>query len=575
VGACPAALEPSRSQVRIGDGYAASFAVTGYPAEVGPAWLEALLAVPGRVSLAVHIDPIPAPSAAPLLRRQRARLESTRRLDAEAGRLGDPAVEAAATDAAGLAERVARGAAKLFRVGVYLTVHARTVPELDQACAQVRSAAASVLLDVQPATWRHHDGWATTLPLGTDRLGRRRVLDTDALAAAFPFASADLPAPVPGVLPATTAVLYGVTPTASGVLLWDRWSCDNFNSVVLARSGAGKSYLVKLDVLRSLYQGVAVSVVDPEDEYTALADHVGGTVIRLGVPGVRINPFDLPENDRRPDALTRRALFVHTAIAVMLGHAPSPAERAVLDRAITVTYRTAGITFDPATWTRPAPLLTDLAAVLARDSDTVGPVLAARLHPWTSGSFAALFDGPSTTRQTPPLTVWSLRHLSDEIRAVGILLALDAIWRDTDAAGPGQALQRRMVIVDEAWTLLRDGEGAAFLYRMAKAARKRATGLTVVTQDAADVLGTDLGQAVVANAATQILLRQAPQAIDAVTAAFGLTPAEARLLVNAPRGDGLLLSGTTRIPFHAVASPTEHAVASGQPPTSSSDGGRR
>ncbi|MDQ1250259.1 MAG: hypothetical protein QG597_4638, partial [Actinomycetota bacterium] len=540
---------------------------------VGPAWLEPLLSFPGRVDVAVHVEPIPAAAAAPLLNRQRARLESTRRLDADAGRLGDPRIEAAADDAADLAERVARGASRLFRVGVYLTVHARTQPELDEVCAQVRSAAASVLLDLAPATWRHHQGYTTTLPIGVDRVRMRRILDTDAVASAFPFASPDLPAPAPGTRPSTSAVLYGINPTSNGVLLWDRWSQDNHNAVVLARSGAGKSYLVKLDVLRNLYQGITVAVIDPEDEYVAMAEQVGGTVVQLGKPGVQVNPFDLPPDDRRPDTVIRRGLWLHTLIAVLLGEPPTPSERAVLDRAISATYAAAGITLDPATWHRTAPVLADLATTLTTDADPAGHALAARLHPWTHGTFSHLLNGPTTATTTgtqggrgAPLTVWSLRHLPDEIRAAGTLLALDSIWRDTDTPTPaGTTPVRRLVVVDEAWTLMRDGEGARFLYRMAKAARKRHTGLTVVTQDAADVLGSDLGLAVVSNAATQILLRQAPQAIDSVATAFALTDAEARLLLNAPQGEGLMLAGTFRIPFRVVASHEEDHMASGAP----------
>jgi type IV secretory system conjugative DNA transfer VirD4/TraG family protein/uncharacterized protein DUF87 len=582
----PSSVQVEAGHVRIGDGYAATLAVTGYPAEVGPAWLDALLTYPARIDVAVHIDPVPPVLAAPMLKRQRARLESTRRLDAEHGKLGDPLVEATAADAADLAERVARGAAKLFRVGIYLTVHARTIADLEQAIAGVRAAAASVLLEVAPATWRHHHGYSTTLPLGVDRLGMTRILDTAALAAAFPFASTDLPAPAPGEQPSTSPVLYGVNTTSTGVLMWDRWAQDNHNMVVLARSGAGKSFFVKLDVLRNLYQGVAVAVIDPEDEYAALAAHIGGTLIQLGKPGVRINPLALPAGDRRPDALQRRALMLHTTISVMLGSPPPPAQQAALDRAIPATYHHAGISHDPATWQQPAPALSDLATTLQAQDDPAGRELATRLHPWVDGSFAHLFNGPTQlvpddetprpTGQTPlghpgsgaPLTVWSLRHLPDEVRTVATFLALDSIWRDIDTPDPltdgdpsTGARQRRLVVVDEAWLLLRDGEGANFLFRMAKAARKRAAGLTVITQDAADVLASDLGLAVVSNAATQILMRQAPQAIDAVQHAFALTAGEARMLLNAPQGEALLVAGTSRVAFHAVGSPDEAAVA--------------
>ncbi len=249
----PAAIEVSPGCLRVGDGYAATLVVTGYPAEVGPAWLEPLLSWPGRVDVAMHIDPIPGEAAATRLRKQRARLESVRRLDADKGRLNDPVTDAAAEDAADLADRVARGAAKLFQVGLYLTVHSPTRTELVEAVAQVRAAAASVLLDIQPATWRQLQGWTSTLPLGDDGLRMRRVFDSDALAASFPLASADLPAPLPGETAPTGGVLYGVNAASQGIVWWDRWTCDNHNSVVLARSGAGKSYLVKLEVLRSLY----------------------------------------------------------------------------------------------------------------------------------------------------------------------------------------------------------------------------------------------------------------------------------------------------------------------------------
>ncbi|WP_422733850.1 VirB4 family type IV secretion system protein [Micromonospora sp. WMMD558] len=559
----PASVEVTPRFLRVGDGYAATLVVTGYPAEVGPAWLEPLLSWPGRLDLALHIDPLPAPVAAARLRNQRARFESSRRADAERGKLPDPQVDAAADDAADLAARLARGAAKLFRVGLYLTVHARTETELLEACAQVRAAAASTLLQVQPATWRHLAGWTTTLPLASNSLRMLRTMDTAALAAAFPLASADLPAPLPGDPPTEGGVLYGVNPDSQGIVWWDRWAQENHNSVVLARSGAGKSYFVKVEILRTLYQGVQVAVVDPEDEYGRLADAVGGAVVRLGASGVKVNPFDLPTGDSRPDVLTRRGLFLHTLIAVLLGQQPPPAQRAALDRAILATYRAAGITPDPATHHRPAPLLRDLADCLHADTDPAAAELAARLAPWVEGSFSDLFDRPTTTRSDSHLVVWSLRHLPDELRTVGTLLALDAIWRQVDT--PGRAVARRLVVVDEAWLLMRDGEGARFLARMAKAARKRHAGLTVVTQDVADVLGTDLGHAVVANAATQVLLKQAPQAIDTVGDAFGLTAGERRLLLAARVGTGLLICGTNRTSFEAVASPAEHQLCTTTP----------
>ena len=547
----PDAIEVGPRAVRIGDGWCASFAIVGYPREVGHGWLEPLTAHPSRLDVALHIEPVSANIAADRLRRQLARLESGRRADAAKGRLGDPDVEVAAEDARELAAGLARGEQKLFRVGLYLTVHARSEKALDAECARVRAVCASMLLDAQPSTWRTLQGWTSTLPVGVDALGQRRSFDTDALAASFPFASAELSA--------SQGVLYGTATNGSGLVLWDRFAQDNHNSVILARSGAGKSYLAKLEALRSLYQGIAVAVVDPEDEYRRLAETVGGAYVRLGAPGVRVNPFDLAPGPRtsESDALTRRALFVHTLIAVLLGGKPDPASTAALDRGIVAVYESVGITADPRSHTRPAPLLRDLAAALESDGDPAARTLAARLVPFTTGTHRGLFDGPTTTRPDGHLIVFSLRDLPGELKAAGTLLTLDAIWRRV--SDPANR-KRRLVTVDEAWLLMAEPSGAEFLFRMAKSARKHWAGLTVVTQDAGDLLGSSLGQAVIANAATQILLRQAPQSIDTLAEAFGLSGGERAYLLGAARGQGLLAAGVDRVAFTALASDEEDDV---------------
>ncbi len=547
----PHAVEVRARHLVVGDGVCRSFAVTGYPREVGLGWLAPLLEHPGRLDVAIHVEPMPNDVAADRLRRQLARLESARRVDAAKGRLADPEVDVAALDARDLSARLARGEGKLFRLGLYLTVHAADVDTLEVECTRVRSLVSSLLLDVAPATFRSLQGFVTTLPVGVDNLGMRRAVDTDALAAAFPFTGVDLGT--------GGGVLYGTTTTGSGIVCWDRFACDNHNSVILARSGAGKSYLAKLEALRSLYQGVEVFVVDPEDEYRRLAEAVGGAYVHLGAPGVRLNPFDLAPG---PDPLTRRALFVHTLVAVLLGAKPDPATTAALDRGVLAAYAAAGITSDPRTHARPAPTHAGLARALRDDGDPAAAGLAARLAPFVTGSHRQLFDGPTTTRPEGHLVVISLRDLPDELKAAGTLITLDAVWRRiTDPTNR----KRRLVVIDEAWLLMRDPEGARFLYRAAKSARKHWAGLTVVTQDAADLLGTDLGRAVIANAATQILLRQAPQSIDALTDSFGLSDGERAFLLGARRGEGLLAAGSERVGFTAVASPAEHALITTDP----------
>ncbi|MEU5308821.1 DUF87 domain-containing protein [Streptomyces sp. NPDC021562] len=560
----PEAIEVHARALAVGAHLATTLVVTGYPAEVAPGWLAPLLNFPGHLDIALHIEPVPNPIAAAGLKKQRARLESGRRTGFDKGHLDDPEVEAAAADAAELAYRIARGEGKLFHVALYLTVHAPNEESLAEQAAAVRAVAESLLMAIAPTTYRALPGWLATLPLGIDTLKIRRTFDTAALAACFPFTSPDLPvtADEDG---AASGVLYGLNAVSGAPVLWDRFAQDNYNSITLARSGAGKSYLAKLELLRLLFTGATASVIDPEDEYVRLAETVGGNVIALGADGVRINPFDLPAAaDSEEDVLTRRVLFLHTFLAVLLGADLTAAEKAALDRAFLATYARAGITGDRRTWSRTAPTLTDLAAVLAEDGSQAAAELADRLVPYISGSHAQLFNGPSTAATAGHLVVFALRQLPEEVKAPAMLLALDAIWRQvTSRRGSG----RHLVVVDEAWLLMRDGAGARFLFRMAKAARKYWTGLAVVTQDTDDVLASPLGRAIVSNAATQVLLRQAPQAIDTISDNFHLCHGEREFLLSASRGEALLLTGDRRhkVALISLAAPGEHEVITTDP----------
>ncbi|MFG1873576.1 VirB4 family type IV secretion system protein [Sphaerisporangium sp. NPDC049003] len=556
----PDAVQVLPRRLRVGGGVCATLAVTGFPREVAPGWLEPLLAYPGRLDVSVHIEPVPSLVASDRLRKQLARLESGLRSDHQHGRLLDPSAEAAAEDAQELASRIARGQAKLFRAAIYFTVHATSEEELDDACAQIRALAASLLLDARQITFRQLQGWISGLPFAYDNLALRRTFDTPALAAAFPFTSPDLTAEL-----GPTAVLYGANTASASLVAWDRFAQDNHNSVILARSGAGKSYLAKLEALRSLYTGVEVAVIDPEDEYARLCSAVGGAYIHLGAPKVRLNPFDLPPRSQKDsDPLTRRALFLHTLTAVMLGEPLDKASKAALDRGIITAYQRAGITFEQRTWNRRPPLMQDLVAALTNDVDPKAKELAAGLAPYVTGSHRQLFDGPTTTQPDSHLIVFSLRDLPEELKAVGTLLTLDAVWRRVSDPNDRRP---RLVVVDEAWLLMRDPEGAKFLLRMAKAARKHWAGLSVVTQDSADLLGSEMGQAVIANSTTQILLKQAPQTIDRVADAFQLSDGERQLLLSAERGTGLLTggAGAQRVPLQVIASRREHDLVTSDP----------
>jgi type IV secretory pathway VirB4 component len=553
----PSAVEVERDYLRAGNVWHRSLAVTGYPREVAHGWLAPLLRAAGDLDLSLHIGPVAPLLAADRLRRQRARLESSRRIEADRGRLSDPALAAAAEDADELASALARGESRLFRSGLYLSITASSREELEERTERVRALCASMLLHTVPATFRAWDGWLSTLPLGMDRLRLRRTFDTPALAAGFPFALSDPPLEDSGVL-------YGLTDSGAPVLV-DRFAGTNFNSVMLAYSGAGKSYAAKLEALRLLYRGVQVFILDPEDEYHSLCEAVGGAYLPLtGPSSVALNPLDLPASEA-PRALDERILFLADLIELLAGGLDG-GELAVLDRSARAAYHAAGITSDPSTHRRPAPLLGDLVRSLENESET-GKRLAERLSPSATGSHSSLFDRPTSVQPDSHLVCFSLRGLPERVRAPALMLTLDAIWRSLE--GP---LRRRVVLVDEAWDLMREtpsatheAPGARFLFRLAKKARKRWTGLTTITQDPGDLLDSPLGQAVVNNASQHLLLHQSPQAIDRVGQAFALTAGERSYLLSCPTGHGLLLTGEQRIPLGVKASPAEHELVTSDP----------
>jgi type IV secretory pathway VirB4 component len=545
----PPALELRADRLRVGERWQRTFAISGYPREVGYGWLAPLLRAAPQLDCSLHIEPFPAELAAQRLHKQRARFESTRRIEAERGSLSDLGIAAAAEDAHQLADRLARGESRLFRAGLYLSVNADSEDDLDDACAHMRALCASQLLSCVPATFRPLDGWLSTLPLGLDRLRLRRTFDSESLAASFPFAAAEPPLEA-------TGCFYGLAASGAPVV-FDRYAADNYNGVILARSGAGKSYLAKLEALRLLYQGVQVFIIDPEDEYRRLCDHVGGAYLPLAGPdAVSLNPLDLPANADQ-SAIAERVVFL-TELVELIAAGLSGSELAALDQAARATYAAARIG-RPEETRQPTPLLRDLAAQLERIGPD-GARLAERISPYTVGSLSQLFAAPTSVQPSGQLVCFSLRGLSDRLKPLALLLCLDAIWRSLDAQ-PG----KRCVLVDEAWLLMREPAGASFLYRLAKSARKRWCGLTTITQDAGDLLATELGQAIVNNAASHILLRQAPQAIQRIADAFRLTDGEQRYLLSCPQGHGLFIIGDNRFPLHVLASPAEHPLATSDP----------
>jgi len=556
----PLGIETGPRTVMIDGTYAATLAITGYPSEVLPGWLEALSSYPARIDVALHAAPVPAQVAAERLRKRRARLEAGRRSDAQRGRLADPMVESAAYDAEALAHRVARAQARLFTAALYLTVYADERAELDELTTDVKALLCASLATAQAPTFRMLDAWRTTLPAAPDLIGHTRVLDTAALAACAPLTS---PEASSVDTTSATAVLAGLNAATGTPVFRDRWSEANHNSLILGASGSGKSYLAKTDLIRELCAGTLACVIDPDGEYAPMADAVGGRVIHLGLPGHFLNVLDLPAPAAAgPCELAARVLDLHALVEVLLGVERAERLRPALDRAAMGAYQAVGITTDPASWHRRAPDLADVAAQAEAGLDAESQELAARLQPYVRGSFRALFtsdpaseprtESRSSMHAEVPLTVYTLNHLPDVLRTPAALLVLSACWRQAQ-----NGARRRMLLIDEAWQLLRDEAASRFVYRIAKSARKHRLALSLVTQDAEDLLHSDLGTAVACNAATQILLHQAPQALALVANRFRLSAGEREFLATAPRGYALARTGAGRTALATLATPAE------------------
>jgi type IV secretory pathway VirB4 component len=537
--------------MRVGERWCTTVSVTGYPSEVSQAWLSPLLNYAGPVEVSLHVSPQPTDTAASYLKRQLSGFESTRQMDEAKGRLVDPKVKAAASETSDLMDLLARGESRMFWAGIYITVWGDSEDELEAEVRRVRSLAASLSLETARSVLRSFEGWATTLPHAKDYLGVTVPFDTQSLACTFPFASSEIDQ--------GGGVLYGRNSSSGSLAFCNRFSLDNYNQVVLAESGKGKSYLTKLVALRSLCQDIEVLVVDPENEYLRLADAVGGTVVRLGPDGDRVNPFDVAP-DGTTGAFFDQALFGQTVIETLVGGL-SAGEKAVLDAAVIDAYRSVGITSDPRTHRRPSPLLSDVADLLSQSED--GSDLAARLRPYVSGGRQGLFDEPTSVWPEGHLVVFALKHLPKELKPTGMLMAIDAIKRRVVTG----ERRPRIVVVDEAWQILGMGHAlaAGFLETLARSARKHYCGLTTVTQNIGDVISTDLGRAILTNSSSQVLLGQKPQDLDALSKAFNLSDGECAFLASCDRGQGLLCVGRQRAAIEVLASPSEHPIVTSHP----------
>lgn len=557
----PASLEFMGTHFQIGTRMARTYFVYGYPRQVYTGWLSSMINLDEVMDVSLFIYPVESQVVLENLRKKVSHLEAGIQIDAEKGRVRDPGKQAAILDAEEMRDKLQVGEERFFRLGFYFTLYGNSMEELEYVSNKVESMLGQQLVYSKPATSQQEQGFNSTLPQFTDQMQVRRNFNTSALSTSFPFTSADLTQ--------DNGILYGVNMHNSGLVIFDRFTLENGNAVVFAKSGAGKSFTVKLEALRSMMFGTEVFIIDPENEYQRMSEAVGGAYVRLSLNSpTRINPFDLPkvvDTEEAEDALRSNLITLHGLLRLMMGGAQtqmvggqaaampalSPVEEADLDSALIETYAKAGITNDPLTHSSQPPTISDLYDTLLHMGGT-GPQLAQRLRKYTTGTFAGIFSQQSNMDINNQLVVFNIRDLEDELRPVAMYIVLNFIWNKTKSDQ-----KRRMLVVDEAWQLMKYEDSANFLFSLAKRARKYNLGITTITQDVEDFMGSRMGRAIVANASMQILLKQSTSAVDVLSDVFKLTSEEKKRLSQFPVGQGLFFAGQNHVHIQVVASPTE------------------
>jgi len=503
--------------------------------------------------VSMFVYPVESKDILENLKRKIGEMEATIQSDIKRGKVIDPTVQVALDDALSLQKQLAKGAERFFQFGLYVTIPAENKEELDQITKQVESTLGSLMIISKKATLQMEDGFKTTLPYGIDKLIITRNMDTTSLASTFPFTSSELSD--------DRGIMYGINKHNDSLVIFDRFNLENANSVVFGKSGSGKSFMIKLEVLRSLMFGTEVIVIDPEEEYEDLAKATGGDYIKFSFEsGIKINPFDLAGvASEGENELGLKILSLHSLMRVVMGKL-TPSEDAVLDRALVLTYKQKGITPDPATQKNEAPLMEDLYKALVGMEEPEAKGLGDRIEKFIKGSLVGVFDQRTNLDIKNPFTVFSIRDLEEELRPIAMFIILDYIWTKVK-----KEMKKRLLVVDEAWYLMKHPDSALFMYGVAKRARKYYLGLTTITQDVEDFLESEYGKAIITNSSLQILLKQSPAAIEKVRDVFYLSDGEKNLLLSAGIGEGLFFAGASHVAIKVVASKEEYQLASSKP----------
>ncbi len=549
----PASFLTTPNYLQINDLFVKTVFVYSYPRFLNTNWLSPVINYDISMDVGMHIVPLDSNMFMDQMHKQAGRLESTRQIEQEKGLVRDPQLDSAISDIDQLREDLMSGQQRIFKVGLYFTIYAKKVDELNQVSQQLTSTLGGLLVYTKQSIFQMEQGFHSTLPLAEDELKVTKNLDTNSLSTTFPFVSAELTS--------NKGILYGINRHNNSLILFDRFDLENANQVVFAKSGAGKSYCIKLEALRSLMFGTDVIVIDPENEYQALCEAVGGAFFDFSLNSdKRINPFDLPKVTQDEDGATviRTAVTdIKGLVALMVGGV-TPEEDAMLDKGIYDTYALRDITEDPATHSNQAPLLQDLQGVL---QNTVGAEsLVRRLAKYTEGSFAGLFNKPTNFQLERGFIVFSIRNLEDALRPLAMYMILNYIWSQVRFE-----MRKRLLLVDEAWILMQYPDSARYLYSLAKRARKYFLGLSIISQDVEDFLSSEQGRAILNNSSMQILLKQSPSAVEKLAEVFNLTEGEKFLLLESDVGEGLFFAGSSHVAIKVIASYSEDQIITTDP----------
>jgi conjugal transfer ATP-binding protein TraC len=549
----PSAFRVTQNSVEVSGKLARSFFVLSYPRFISVDWLAPIISLDVPMDMSMFIYPMNTEEIMKKLRNKVGQVESSMRMNQEKGNVRDPMMETALQDIEGLRDRLQQGTERYFRFSIYFTIYANEAKELDQIASTLESLLGSKLIVTKPAILQMEQGFNSTLPLGNDELAIATNMNTEPLSTTFPFVSSELTS--------NDGILYGINRHNNGLILFDRFQMENANSVVFAKSGSGKSYAVKLEILRSLMLGTDVIVIDPENEYQHLSNAVGGSFLNISLNSdSRVNPFDLPraiEGETNEDILRAAVVSLLGLMNLMLGKM-NPTEEAIMDRALWETYAKKDITVNSNLSNVEAPIMQDLVDILG--GMVGGESLAQRLTKFTQGTFSGIFNQPSNINLNNQLAVFSVRDLEDTLRPIAIYVILNYIWNVVRSS-----LKKRILVIDEAWWMMQRDDSALFLSNMAKRARKYYLGVTTITQDVGDFLKSPYGTPIVNNSSIQLLLKQSPAAIDQITEVFHLTEGEKYLLLESDVGEGIFFAGLKHVAIKIIASYMEDQIITTDP----------